>query len=113
MSAKKTVLTREDREKNRQVLLQEMDAACQAEREERQREAQKKLDCRSELLGQIDYNERMKHEQKQEEARMVDKQNESKKLLDEEIKYLLDHPQNLKWNPRRKTLPEELHLPCS
>jgi len=54
-AAKKTVLTREDRERTRQLVLDEMAAACEAEREDRQRERQKKLDCHADLLGQIDY----------------------------------------------------------
>jgi len=107
------VLTKEDRERNRQVLLGEIEAACEAEREERQRQWQKKLDCRAELLGQIDYNERRRCERKAEEARMVDQQNHAERLFNEEVKYLLENPLHLKWNPKRKQLPDEIKLPCT
>jgi len=113
LTAKKTLVTREDRERNRQVLLGEIEAACQAEHEDRRREAQKKLDCRSDLLGQIEYNKRRKREAGQEEARLVDKQNDAEKLFQEELKYLLANPTTLKWNQRRKTLPDEHKISCS
>lgn len=107
------MLTKEDREKNRQMLLGEIKAACEAEHEMRQREAQKKLDCRNDLLGQMEYNERCRREDREEQARMIDRQKEAEKLFDEETKYLLAHPLNLKWNPRRTQLPDEIKIPCS
>jgi len=113
LTAKKTVLTKEDRENNRQVLLQELEAICEAESDERQRQHQKKLDCRADLLGQIDYNQRRRCEQKAEEARMIDKQKQAEHLFNDEIKYLLEHPFNLKWNPKRQQLPDEIKQPCS
>lgn len=106
------MLTKEDRERNRQMLLGEIKAACEAEHEERQREAQKKLDCRNDLLGQMEYNERRKREDKEEEARMVEQQTEAEKLFQQEIKYLLDNPINQNWNPKRKALPDEYKIPC-
>ena len=106
-------MTKEDRERNRQMLLGEIKAACEAEHEDRLREAQKKQDCRNDLLGQMDYNERCRRENKEEEARMIAKQKEAEKLLEEEKNYLLAHPVNLNWNPRRKLLPDENKIPCS
>ena len=113
LTAKKTVLTKEDRERNRQVLLQEIESACEAEREQRQRERQKKLECRSDLLGQMEYNERRRREDRQEQARLVEKQKHAEQLLDEQATYLLAHPLNLKWNPRRTQLPDEHKISCS
>jgi len=107
------VVTKEDRERNRQVLLDETEAACQVEHEDRQRERQKKLACRSDLLGQIEYNDRRRREDREEEARMIEKQNAADKLFDEELNYLLTNPLNLKWNPRRNQLPDQLKISCS
>jgi len=112
-SAKKTTLTKEDREKNRQMLLAEIQATCEAEHEERQRQRQKKLECRADLLGQIDYNERRRWENREEQERMNDRHKQAEQLFDDEVKYLLEHPMNLKWNPRRKQLPEQVKIPCS
>jgi len=106
-------MTKEDRERNRQVLLKEIKTACQAEHEERLRERQKKLECRSDLLGQMDYNERCRREKREEEARMVEKQKQAEQLLQEETKYLLAHPLNLKWNPMRMQIPDEYKISCT
>jgi len=113
MTAKNTVMTKDDRERNRQMLLGEIKATCEAEHEDRLREAQKKQECRNDLLGQMDYNERCKRESKEEEARMIEKEKEAEKQLEEEKNYLLAHPMNLNWNPRRNKLPDEIKIPCS
>jgi len=95
------------------MLLQEMEATCQSEHEDRQREKQKKMECRSGLLGQMEYNERRRCEDREEEARMVEKQKEAQNLFEEEVKYLLANPFNLKWNPKRKQLLDEHKISCS
>jgi len=112
-AAKKTMLTKEDRETNRQMLLSEIKATCEAEHEDRQRERQKKLECRNDLLGQMDYDRRRKEDDREEELRMRQRQTEAEKLHDEETKYLLANPIHLKWNPKRKQLPDEIKIPCS
>ena len=107
------MVSKEDRERNRQVLLKEIETACQAEHEERLRERQKKLKCRSDLLGQMDYNERRRRENREEEARMVEKQKQAEQLLEDETKYLLAHPLHLKWNSRRTQIPDEYKISCT
>jgi len=107
------VLSKEDREQNRQMLLDEMEAACQQDTVDKQRQRHKKMECRADLLGQMDYNERRRCEQRAEEARMVERQKQAEQLFNDEIKYLLEHPFDLKTNPRRKQLPDEIKLPCS
>ena len=113
VAAKKTVVTKEDRERNRQVLLQEIDATCQAEHEERLRQWQKKMACRSDLLGQMEYNTRRRCQDKEEQSRMNEKQRQAENLFQEEIKYLLDNPFELRWNPKRTQLPDEIKIPCT
>jgi len=83
--ATKTTLSKEDRERNRQILLGEIESACQADREERDRERQKKVECRSDLLDQMNYNDRRRQEDRDEEARMLDKQKQSEEKLQEEV----------------------------
>jgi len=113
LTAKKTSLSKEDRERNRQLLLDEMSAICQAEHDDRQREQQKKLACRSDLLGQMEYNERQRRENRQEQTRMTDKQKEAEDQFQQEVKYLLDRNVSLKWNTRRKQLPDEHKISCT
>jgi len=43
---------------------------------------------------------------------MIDSQRRAEHLFTDEISYLLEHPFNLKSNPRRQQLPDDIKLPC-
>jgi len=84
--------TKEERDEQRQRILEEADKVKHMELDARVREHDKKRQYSGDLIGQMHYNQRRRHAEKCEQARMLKQEKVAEKEFNETIHYLMENP---------------------